>query len=261
MKHSDLQQFVNSINLMTDVSGELIRHLRHTNIVPQIKTDTSPVTSVDKEVESSIRDIIAKLHPDHGICGEEFADTATNSEFVWVIDPIDGTLAFLAGFPVFGTLIALLHNQKPILGVIDMPVTSQRWIGGIDRPTTCNNQPVRVRNCNDINQAMLSTSNPDFYDDQTLPALLALKDCSQLNIYGGSCMAYAQLASGKIDLAIDVQSDIHDFLPLVPVIKGAGGMITDWHGYELDKNSTDKFIASGDPRVHEQALKILQSFI
>ncbi len=191
MKHCDLEQFVKSINLMTDVSGELIRRLRHTNIVPQIKIDASPVTSVDREVESSIREIIAKLHPDHGICGEEFDDTAINSEFIWVIDPIDGTLAFLAGFPVFGTLIVLLHNQKPILGVIDMPVTAERWIGGIDRPTTCNNKPVRVRSCNNINQAMLSASNPDFYDDQTLPALLALKNSSQLNVYGGSCMAYA----------------------------------------------------------------------
>lgn len=259
MNSSDLEQFAKSMNLMADASGELIRQLRVSSVAAEIKADGSPVTSVDQAAEESIRNIIAKLHPDHGICGEEFSDTAPDSEFVWVIDPIDGTLPFLAGFPVFGTLIALLHHQKPILSTIDMPVTMERWIGGENWPTTLNNNPVRVRSCADISQAMFSTSNPDFYDDSNRPAFEAMRHASQLNVYGGSCMAYAQLATGRVDVAMDVLFDIYDYLPLVPVINGAGGVITDWQGNELNQHSGDKLVASGDRRVHEQALKILQA--
>ena len=259
MKKIDLEHFVTSMNKMADASGQLIRDHRWSSIEPEIKADGSPVTSVDQAVEERIREIIATDFPEHGICGEEFSDVAADSEFVWVIDPIDGTLPFLAGFPVFGTLIALLHHQQPILGTIDMPITADRWIGGIDRPTTLNDTQVQVRHCSDLSKAMFTTSNPDFYDDSTRGALDAVKSASQLNLYGGSCMAYGQLASGRLDVAMDVQFDIYDYLPLVPVIQGAGGIITDWQGRELDQLSGDKFLACGDKRVHEQVLKILQS--
>ncbi len=257
MTSSDLEPFAAGMNRMADASGEFIRKHRLKTFETEIKGDGSPVTTVDQGAEMCIREVITQIFPDHGITGEEFGDNAADNEFVWVIDPIDGTLPFLAGIPVFGTLIALLQDSRPILGMIDMPITHERWIGGADRPTTYNGEPVRVRPCEDISHAMLSTSNPDFYDDDSRPAFEAVKQASRLNIYGGSCMAYAQLASGNIDLGMDVLFDIHDFLPLVPVIKGAGGVISDWQGNELDQHSGDKFVAAGDGRVHEQVLSIL----
>ena len=259
MTTNDLYNFTTSLNRMADASGALIRTDRLASFDTEIKGDGSPVTSVDQAAETRIREIISDLHPDHGISGEEFDDVGTDREFVWIIDPIDGTLPFLAGFPVFGTLIALMQNNKPVLSTIDMPMTGERWIGGEGRQTTYNGSPVQARKCEDISQAMFSTSNPDFYDAAAKPALDAMVKASRLNVYGGSCMAYAQMASGRIDLGIDVLFDIHDYLPLVPIIKGAGGFITDWNGDELGPTSGDRFVAAGDARVHGQALEILNS--
>jgi histidinol phosphatase-like enzyme (inositol monophosphatase family) len=257
LDENSLSEFAASISTMADASGELIRTEQLKAFDLQIKDDGSPVTSVDKAAEMSIRDIIAELHPDHGIIGEEHPPSAADSEFVWAIDPIDGTLPFLAGFPVFGTLIALLHNGVPVLGVIDMPMTRERWIGGSNLPSTHNGKPVRTRACENLAAALMSTSNPDFYDDSTVPALKRMQQVTRLSVYGGSCMAYAQIASGRIDVGIDVQFDVFDYLALVPIINGAGGIITDWNGDALDIKSGDRFIAAGDERTHAEALQVL----
>ena len=257
LNKKDLSAFAVSAATMADASGALIRRDQQNKFDVQIKGDGSPVTSVDKAAERRIRGIISKLHPDHGIIGEEYPPSAAGSEFVWAIDPIDGTLPFLAGFPVFGTLIALLHRGVPILGVIDMPVTRERWIGGSNLPTTHNGKPVKTRACENLASALMSTSNPDFYDTTSLPALKRMQQATQLSIYGGSCMAYGQIASGRIDVGIDVQFDVFDYLALVPIITGAGGIISDWNGDSLDVNSGDRFIAAGDARVHAEALEVL----
>jgi len=253
----DLGNFAASASTMADASGELIRRDQQKKFDIQIKDDGSPVTSVDKAAERRIRGIIAELHPEHGIIGEEYPPSAADSEFVWAIDPIDGTLPFLAGFPVFGTLIALLHQGVPVLGVIDMPMTGERWIGGSNLPTTHNGKPVKTRACETLAAALMSTSNPDFYDAAPLPALKRMQQATQLSIYGGSCMAYGQISSGRIDVGIDVQFDVFDYLALVPIINGAGGTISDWNGNSLEMNSGDRLIAAGDARVHAEALQVL----
>ena len=257
LDEKDLGKFAVSASTMADASGALIRREQEGNFEIQIKGDGSPVTSVDKAAETRIRTIIDELHPDHGIFGEEYGASGADSEFIWVIDPIDGTLPFLAGFPVFGTLIALLHNGAPVLGLIDMPITRERWIGGSNLPTTHNGKTVTTRACENLASALMSTSNPDFYDDASLPALKRMQQATRLIVYGGSCMAYGQIALGRIDVGIDVQFDIHDYLPLVPIITGAGGMVTDWNANPLDMNSGDRFIAAGDQRTHAEALKVL----
>lgn len=221
------------------------------------KGDGSPVTEVDKAVEDALRSLIGETYPSHGILGEERAASNPDAEFKWIIDPIDGTLPFLAGIPVFGTLIALVQGDAPIIGVIEMPMTGERWIGRKGLPTKCNGEPVRSRNCEDISQALMSTSNPDFYGEDSRPALKRVQAASRWAVYGGSCMAYAQIATARVDLGIDVGFDIHDYLALVPVIRGAGGVITDWSGADLTIHSGDRVIAAGDPRVHEQALGLL----
>jgi len=257
LAEKDLAKFAVSASTMADASGELIRREQGENFETQIKGDGSPVTSVDKAAEMGIRAIIDELYPEHGIFGEEYGASGADREFIWVIDPIDGTLPFLAGFPVFGTLIALLRNGAPVLGLIDMPMTRERWIGGTKLPTTHNGKTVTTRACENLASALMSTSNPDFYDEASLPALKRMQQATRLNVYGGSCMAYGQIASGRIDVGIDVQFDIHDYLPLVPIITGAGGIVTDWKANPLDMNSGDRFVAAGDERTHAEALTIL----
>lgn len=254
-----MQQFREFAGRLADASRACIHAMNQEAFQIIKKGDGSPVTAVDRAAEDCIRELIAAEMPDHGITGEERGETSPDAEFVWVIDPIDGTLPFLANLPVFGTLIALLHNGKPVLGVIDMPSTQERWIGCAGEPTTRNGEPVHTRACEDLSAALLSTSNPDFYDASDFQAFERLKAKVRWNVYGGSCMAYAQIATGRIDVGVDVAFDIHDYLALVPVIQGAGGTITDWEANPLTLKSGGRLIAAGDPRMHEQALELLSA--
>ncbi len=242
---------------MAEASRGLIRKAARGPVQSQTKGDGSPVTAIDQGVEDRLREMIAEAYPDHGIVGEERGASAPERELVWVLDPIDGTLPFMAGLPVYGTLIALLRDRVPIIGVIEMPATGERWVGCRGRPTTRNGQPVRARPCAALADALLSTSNPDFWDEGDAPALARLRSATRWAVYGGSCMAYAQIASGRIDIGIDVAFDPFDYLALVPVIEGAGGVISDWAGAPLTLDSGDRLIATGDPRIRDRALKIL----
>lgn len=254
---TEFEAFKTFAGRLADTSGVMIREAMGRAIFSTVKGDGSPVTAIDRGVEDRIRELIAETYPQHGIVGEERGVSASDSEFVWVLDPIDGTLPFLAGIPVFGTLIALLQGADPVLGVIDMPATQERWIGCQGMMTTRNGEPVSVRACEHLSTGLLSTSNPDYYGEADVPALQRLRAATHWTVYGGSCMAYAQIASGRIDLGIDVAFAPFDYLALVPVIRGAGGVITDWDGNPLTLDSGDRFIAAGDSRVHAQALAVL----
>ena len=254
---SELDELVAFAERLAGASRSLLREAARSAVRGQAKGDGSPVTAIDRAVEDRLREMIATAYPDHGIVGEERGASAPERELVWVLDPIDGTLPFLAGVPVYGTLIALLRDRAPLLGVIEMPATGERWVGCPGRPTTRNGDPVRVRSCESLADALLSTSNPDYYGEADLPALARLKAATRWTVYGGSCMSYAQIASGRIDIGIDVAFDPFDYLALVPVIEGAGGAICDWAGAPLTLDSGDRFVAAGGPRIRDQALEIL----
>ena len=253
----ELEELRAFAEVLAEVSRSHLRDVGQDAVQSQTKGDGSPVTAVDRAVEDKLREMIARAYPEHGIVGEERGAEGAEQELVWVLDPIDGTLPFMAGIPVYGTLIALLRDRAPILGVIEMPATAERWTGCQGLPTTRNGAPVTARPCADLSEAMLSTSNPDFYGPADAPLLERLKAATRWAVYGGSCMAYAQIASGRIDLGLDVAFDPFDYLALVPVIEGAGGAITDWAGAPLTLDSGDRFLAAGDPRIHAQALEIL----
>lgn len=242
---------------LADASRQIISNAIPQSFRGESKSDGSPVTSVDQVVEDRIRAMIAQEYPEHGIVGEEHGALSPDAEYVWIIDPIDGTLPFVAGIPVFGTLIALTHERIPIIGVIDMPATGERWIGRQGSPTTRNGKPVRVRSCAQLDSALLSTSNPDLYANDEIAIFERLKAKTQWCIYGGSCLAYAQIASGRIDVGIDAGLEPFDYAALVPVILGAGGVITDWKGESLNLLSGGQILAAGDPRVHAEALSVL----
>ena len=254
-----LTEFATFAERLADASGGILRAAVKQPFAIEMKGDGSPVTEVDKAVEDRIRILIGEEYPNHGIIGEERDDVAPDAELKWIIDPIDGTLPFLAGFPVFGTLIALVHDDVPVLGIIDLPMTNERWLGCDGQQTTCNGAPVQTRKCGALSEALMSTSNPDFYSEQDRPALQRMRKATRWRVYGGSCTAYARVASGRVDVGFDVDFDIHDYLALVPVVNGAGGQITDWNGRDLTLNSADRFVAAGDRRVHRQALELLQA--
>ncbi|MFO1328748.1 MAG: inositol monophosphatase family protein [Rubrivivax sp.] len=224
----------------------------------ELKPDRSLVTALDRAIEERLRERIAADWPAHGVLGEEFGALRPDADAVWVLDPIDGTAPFIAGVPVFGTLVALLWQGRPVLGVMDFPVTRERWVGVAGRATTHQGQPCRTRACESLADAMLSTSNPDFFAVDERPAFESLRAATRWRIYGGCCLAYGLLARGRTDLAIDAGFKIWDWAPFVPVIEGAGGVITDWQGQPLSlANPSTRILAAGDARRHAEALALI----
>jgi inositol-phosphate phosphatase/L-galactose 1-phosphate phosphatase/histidinol-phosphatase len=243
---------------LADRAGEVLRRYYRAPIAVDYKADDSPVTIADREVERVMRNLISSRFPEHGIEGEEFASEHGEAELVWSLDPIDGTKAFLVGRPTFGTLISLLHRGRPVLGVIDQCITHERWVGVRGEPSTCNGSAIQVRPCPDLEHAVLSTTSPQvFRTAEERAAFARVAQAVRFPVYGGDCYAYGLLAMGFTDLIIEASLDLHDFAALVPVIEGAGGVITDWQGQTLGQGSNGRVVAAGDRRIHAQALALL----
>lgn len=221
------------------------------------KADESPVTQADREVEAALRDAIARQHPQHGIFGEEFGASHAGAEFVWSLDPIDGTRAFISGNPLWGTLLALLHQGKPVLGVIDIPMLDERWIGAAGSPARLNGQECRVSACSELRNAILYATSPDIFEGAEMAAFDALTGAARMRRYGGDCYSYGLLASGHVDLVVEAGLQPYDYLALQPVIEGAGGVITDWSGQPLSLESQGRVVAAATPQLHRQAMRVL----
>uniref|UniRef100_J3KYH5 Histidinol-phosphatase n=2 Tax=Oryza brachyantha TaxID=4533 RepID=J3KYH5_ORYBR len=211
--------------------------------------------------------VILKSFPSHAVFGEEngWRCVEKSADYVWVLDPIDGTKSFITGKPLFGTLISLLHKGKPVIGIIDQPILRERWVGVDGQKTTLNGQEISVRPCNVLAQAYLYTTSPHLFAGEDEDAFIRVRDKVKVPLYGCDCYAYALLASGFVDLVVESGLKPYDFLSLVPVIEGAGGSITDWKGNKLhwavsEESRPESFnvVASGDARVHKQALDALQ---
>lgn len=227
------------------------------------KQDESPVTIADREAETVMRALIAAQYPDHGVVGEEGGADRPDADYVWVLDPIDGTKRFISGHSQFGALIALLHRGEPILGVIDMPALDERWIGATGQPTRHSGRhalgEVRVRPCAGLDQAILFATSPHMFEGEDFDAFERVRTRAGQPMYGGECYSYGLLASGFVDLVIEATMGAHDYLPLVPVVKGAGGVITDWQGKPLGLNSDGRVLAAGDARCHAAAIEFLNA--
>ena len=225
------------------------------------KPDESPVTQADREAESRMREAIASTFPDHGVIGEEHGRDRADAEYVWVLDPIDGTKAFISGIPVFGTLIALLRNGRPILGVVDQPVSRERWVGAAGQETTLNGEPVRVSPRGGLKDAVLWSTSPHMFDGdpQEAAAYARLRQSVKFVHYGGECYQYAMLASGFIDIVVEADMGVYDYCALVPVVQGAGGAITDWQGAALGLDSGGRVVAAASTGLHDAARRILES--
>lgn len=248
---------------LADASGAAIRPLFRSDCAQERKADASPVTQADRDAEAAIRALLNDERPEDGIIGEEYGVEREDAERVWVLDPIDGTRAFIAGRPIFGTLIALLVAGKPMLGVIDQPITGERWIGAVGRPTLFNGAPARTRRCPALAGASLASTSPHLFDGADEQAFLNVArtvsggSLRQGIIYGGDCYNYGLLASGHIDLVIESGLQLYDYAALVPVIEAAGGRMTDWQGRPLGQGSDGRVIAAGDPALIDQVLPLL----
>jgi histidinol phosphatase-like enzyme (inositol monophosphatase family) len=242
---------------LADTGGAVAKRYFRSGLGIEYKPDRSPVTAADREAEAAIRRLIAAHYPAHGMIGEEHGRDRPEAEFVWILDPIDGTKSFITGRPTFGTLIALLQQGRPVLGVIDHPALGERWIGAAGRPTLMNGAPVRARPCGDLGSAALSASSPHYFRDSAAAAFERVRQAARQVLYSGDCYAYGMIASGWSDLHVDAKMDIYDYLAAVPVIEGAGGVMTDWAGKPLTMNSGDRVIAVGDRRLHEPVMKLL----
>jgi histidinol phosphatase-like enzyme (inositol monophosphatase family) len=243
---------------LVEASAAEIRPRFRRPIHTERKADISPVTEADRAAERAIRDILTVERPGDGIVGEEYGNNAGTSGLTWVIDPIDGTKAFMTGRSTFVTLLALLDGDRPILGVIDQPITGDRWIGVAGRPTLHNGQAVRARaTVTDVGASTFSTTDPNLFPDRDAGAYSRISAASGMRTYGGDGYAYGLLASGWIDIVLESGLKLHDFAALATVIEGAGGIMTDWEGRALDAKSDGRVLAAGNAELHAQLLALI----
>ncbi|WP_339759180.1 histidinol-phosphatase [uncultured Hoeflea sp.] len=250
-----LAQFADTLANMTDAMA--MTYFRKPLDI-EAKADDSPVTQADRAIEAAMRQQITDVFPTHGILGEEQEDARLDADRIWVIDPIDGTKSFLSGMPSFGTLIACLAHGVPDIGVISIPPTGERWTGQRGAPSRLNGVPCCTSGQQSLSEAILYTTSPDSFDPAGLAQFETLSEKVAMRRFGGDCYAYGLLASGHVDLLVEMNLHPYDYMALVPVIEGAGGVITDWDGLPLTLTSEGKVIAAASATLHAEALMALR---
>lgn len=246
-------------------AGKLAMQWFRKNVQVDLKSDSSPVTEADRAVEKWLRENLAKHYPEHGILGEEFADERIDAEYLWVVDPIDGTRSFITGWPIWGTLLALLHKNNCYLGIIEMPALEERWVGVKGKGTffQSRNQirtQCKTSDCRLLNEASFYTTSLSYFSKADRLAVEHVIKHVAVPRFGGDCYSYGLLASGLIDLVVESQLQSFDFLALIPVVEEAGGTITDWQGKPLTSNSGGQVIAASTPELHQQAIELLNQY-
>jgi myo-inositol-1(or 4)-monophosphatase len=254
--------FAAFIDELAAVSGETIRPFFRTALGVENKSASGgfdPVTAADRAAEAAMRTLIKRTFPEHGILGEEFDAERPDAEYVWVLDPIDGTKSFICGMPAWGTLIALTRRGEPIYGLMHQPFTGEHFSGDGSAASyrgPAGDRALRARPCAEISDAVLLTTSPLLMGDADREAFGRIEEAVRLSRYGGDCYAYCMLAAGHVDLVIETELKPYDVLPLIPIIEGAGGVITTW---ENDRpHAGGRIIAAGDRRVHATAMEMLK---
>jgi len=253
--HLDLAQ------RLADAARPIAKKYFRTPLAVDAKDDQSPVTIADREIETEMRRLIEETFPDHGILGEEHGTVRGDADYVWVLDPIDGTKSFITGKPLFGTLIGLAHKGEPVLGVIDQPISGERWLGAKGHPATFNGKPIKTRACKTLGDAVMYTTSPLLFPTEGgfLNAYHYLERNVKLPMFGGDCYSYGLLASGFCDIVCETGLNPYDFAALIPIVEGAGGSITDWNGKPLTLSSKGDVLALGDPDLKAAAVEALKA--
>ncbi|HWK44941.1 MAG TPA: inositol monophosphatase family protein [Stellaceae bacterium] len=251
---ADLVSFANRL---ADVAGDILRLHTHRAIDIEIKPDGTQVTNVDKAVERAVRQEIESHYPEHGIRGEEFPAVRADAEYVWIIDPLDGTREFIYGLPLFGFLLALTHRGTIVLGLADQPSTRDRWLGADGHGTVFNGTPVTVRSCPTLAEATISTMGYDTFCAQHHDRLLALRNLARARVTADSFYVFGLVALGRVDLIASSGFALHDYASLDAIIRNAGGTVTDWQGRRLTLTSDGTILVAGDAALIPEALRLL----
>ncbi|MBD1558166.1 histidinol-phosphatase [Vibrio sp. S9_S30] len=252
-----MDNYLVTIDLALDKSRRLIEKYFRTAFRVENKSDQSPVTIADREVESVIREVIASRHSDHNILGEEHGLLHKQSDYKWIIDPIDGTKSFITGMPTFGTLIALTRSNQPFIGVIDMPILKECWVGILNKGTFKGDVRCHTSGSTNLEKASLYCTEPDMFSSNELERFEALASEVSLRRFGGDCYSYGLLASGHIDLVVEGSLQYYDVVALIPIVEEAGGVITDWEGNPIQENWNGLAVAAASRELHQAALSIL----
>ncbi len=254
--------FAGFVDRLASVSGEAILPFFRTSLGIENKGGPGtfdPVTAADRAAETAMRTLIRESFPEHGIIGEEFGNERIDAEYCWVLDPIDGTKSFIAGMPAWGTLIALTREGEPVYGMMHQPFTRERFTGDSNAARyrgPAGDRALHVRRCAQLGDALLMTTSPLLMKEPDRLAFGKVEQAVKLSRYGGDCYAYCMLAAGHVDLIIETELKPYDVLPLVPIIAGAGGIITTWEGGT--PHAGGRIVAAGDKRVHAAALQVLK---
>jgi myo-inositol-1(or 4)-monophosphatase len=257
---ADLDRLIAAAEAAADVAGAVVRPFFRTGVGADQKADRSPVTTADRTAEQAMRAVLSERFPGHGVLGEEFGLDRPGARLRWVLDPIDGTRAFITGRPTFGILVALLDGDRPIVGVIDQPVTRERWVGAVGRRTRFSGTlggRVGYRACPMLAGAELSCTSAEMMQGAAWPRWQRLAAAVRRNYWGGDCYAYGLLALGQIDVVAERDMKLWDWAALVPVVEGAGGRITDWSGATLRPDGDGTVLAVGDKALVAPAVELL----
>ena len=255
-----MEAFIAAAEAAAEAAGAVIRPLFRSPLLVEAKGDASPVTEADRGAERAMREVLGARFPDHGIWGEEYGPDRAEAEYLWVLDPIDGTRAFVTGRPLFGTLIGLLHRGVPVLGLIDQPGIGERWIGAKGRPTRFRSPlggAAGCRPCARLAEAELSCTSPDMFAPADGPGFERLRAAARRVTWGGDCYSYGLLALGLVDVIAESTMKPWDWAALVPVVEGAGGRVTGWRGERLTLESDGRVLAVGDPSLLPEAVALL----
>lgn len=264
MPQPDLSLLTAFAHRLADASGAAIMPYFRSALAVEDKGGTKgeaydPVTLADQEAELAIRALIGEAYPDHGILGEEHGHQKGASPFTWVLDPIDGTRAFITGGPQWGTLIALNDGARPVLGVLDQPFTGERWIGFDGRTefhAKGETRRLKTRACSRLKDAVISSTHPwGYFSEGEQKLFRKLDAAARMTRFGGDCYAYGLLAMGYMDAVVESALKPWDIQALIPIVEGAGGVVTDWKGG--DAQDGGQVVASGDERLHAELLKVL----
>jgi len=251
------------IDELATVSGDAIKPFFRTSLGVEDKSRGGmfdPVTAADRAAELAMRTLIRKKFPAHGIIGEEFGPERSDAEFVWVLDPIDGTKSFISGMPAWGTLIALTRSGRPVFGMVHQPFIGERFSGDGLAATyrgPAGNRALMVRPCPALAEAVLYTTSPRLMNAADRAIFARVEELVRLSRYGGDCYSYCMLAAGHVDLVIETELKPHDVAALIPIISGAGGIVTTWNGKAPE--SGGRIVAAGDRRTHAAALALLNA--
>ncbi|QQO35130.1 histidinol-phosphatase [Bradyrhizobium diazoefficiens] len=249
------------IGRLATVSGETILPFFRTSLSIDDKSKTKdfdPVTEADRAAEAVMRRLIKASFPQHGIVGEEFGNEREDADYVWVLDPIDGTKSFIGGFPIWGTLIALLHKGTPVYGMMHQPFIGERFSGdngSANYKGPSGERRLQVRRCASLSEATTYTTSPLLMNERDRAIFGRIEQGARLSRYGGDCYSYCMLAAGHVDLVVETELKPYDIAALIPIVTGAGGVVTTWEGKPAQGGG--RIVAAGDARVHEEALKLL----